>query len=258
MQKKADLFPMAATALCVAISIILSSFVVYIPLFGFPSVRFSFATIPVFIAGSLFGGVYGAIAGFLSDMIGFLFTSQGAPYHPGITINAILIGLIPGLIFSHLKKHENIINFNKVNIALGILSLGGAIYYINFIGIHEIEELGTVMGVRVNIVLSLLMAVLVGGLIFIVKHIQSAFGEVDNLYAIDKIIFISIINYGAVQLLCTPIWLSQMYNIPPLASITVRIFKSLIDIPLQVVVIYTVIKFIPQNTKGRYILWKKN
>lgn len=255
MQKsnKTNLFPMAATALLVAISIVLSGLVVYIPLFGFPSVRFSVTGIPVFLAGSLFGGVYGAIAGFLSDIIGFLFTSNGAPYHPGFTINSILIGLIPGIIFSQIKKREITASFNKINLGLGIVAAVGAIVYINFIGIHEIEDLGTVMGMPTNIVLSGLMVVIFIALVCITTYVQKRFSENDYLYAIDKIIFISIINYIAVQLICTPIWLGQMYNIPVMASVMVRVFKSLIDIPLQVMLIYIILKAIPVNVKSKYM-----
>lgn len=255
MQKsnKTNLFPMAATALLVAISIVLSSLVIYIPLFGFPSVRFSVSGIPVFLAGGLFGGVYGAIAGFLSDIIGFLFTSNGAPYHPGFTINSILVGLIPGIIFTQLKKRQITVSFNKVNLGLGIAAAVGAVIYINFIGIHQIENLGTVMGMPTNIVLSVLMVIILIVLAVITAFVQKRFSERDHLYAIDKIMFITIINFIVVQLICTPVWLSQMYNIPVVASIMVRIFKSLIDIPLQVTFLYIILKALPVSVKSRYI-----
>nr|WP_302596801.1 folate family ECF transporter S component [uncultured Cellulosilyticum sp.] len=255
MQKsnKTNLFPMAATALLVAISIVLSSMVIYIPLFGFPSVRFSVSGIPVFLAGSLFGGVYGAIAGFLSDIIGFLFTSNGAPYHPGFTINSILVGLIPGVIFAQIKKRQITASFNKINLGLGIAAAIGAIIYINFIGIHEIENLGTVMGMPTHIVLSILMVIILVALAVVTAFVQKRFSESDHLYAIDKIIFITIINFIVVQLICTPVWLNQMYNIPVMASIMVRIFKSLIDIPLQVMFLYIILKALPVSIKSRYI-----
>lgn len=256
MQKshKTNLFPMAATALLVAISIVLKGLMVYIPLFGFPSVRFSMAGIPIFLAGGLFGGVYGAIAGFVSDMIGFLFTSNGAPYHPGFTINSILVGLIPGIIFTMLKKKEIVASFNKINLGLGVVATIGAIVYINFIGIHEVEGLGEVMGIPTNIVLSLLMVVIFIALIVITTYVQKRFSENDGLYAIDKIMFISIISFIVIQLLCTPVWLKQMYNIPVMASVMVRVFKSLIDIPLEVMSVYIILKAIPVKLKSQYMI----
>lgn len=256
MQKsnKTNLFPMAATAILVAISIVLSGLVFYIPLFGFPSVRFSVTGIPIFLAGSLFGGVYGAIAGFLSDIIGFMFTSGGAPYHPGFTINSILVGLIPGIIFSQMRKREITASFNKINFILGVVAAVGAIVYINFIGIHEIEELGSVMGIPTNIVLSVLMIVIFIALVGLTIYVQNKFSDGDSIYSIDKIIFIKVLNYIAIQLICTPVWLNQLYNIPIVASVMVRIFKSLIDIPLQVMLVYLIIKTIPVNLRNKYLV----
>ena len=256
MQKsnKTNLFPMAATAILVAISIVLSGLVFYIPLFGFPSVRFSVTGIPIFLAGSLFGGVYGAIAGFLSDIIGFMFTSGGAPYHPGFTINSILVGLIPGIIFSQIRKKKITVSFNKINFMIGLVAAVGAVVYINFIGIHEIEELGNIMGMPTNIVLSILMIIIFIALVGLTRYVQNKFGDSDSCYSIDKIIFVKILNYIAIQLVCTPVWLNQLYNLPIVASVMVRVFKALIDLPLQVMLVYIIIKTIPVNLRKKYIV----
>ncbi|WP_054742246.1 folate family ECF transporter S component [Cellulosilyticum ruminicola] len=256
MQKsnKTNLFPMAATAIFAAISIALSGLVFYIPLLGFPSVRFSVTGIPIFLAGSLFGGAYGAIAGFLSDIIGFMFSSGGAPYHPGFTINSILVGLIPGIIFSQIRKKGITASFNRINFILGLVAAVGAIVYINFIGIHEIEELGSFMGTPTNIVLSVIMVVIFITLVGLTMYVQNKFTDGDSVYSIDKIIFVKILNYIVVQLICTPIWLSQLYNIPVVASVMVRVFKTLIDIPLQVMLVYLIIKVIPVNLRNKYLV----
>lgn len=246
-------FSLTATALLVAISIIVSNFVIYIPLFGFPSVRFSVTSIPIFLVGSLFGGVYGVIAGFISDMISFMITSQGAPYHPGFTINAMLVGLIPGIIFHHIKMRRNKKSFNKMNLLLGVIALVGSIVYINFIGIHEVENIGPIMGIPINIILSILMIIILAALVGIVWYVQKKFSEVDSAYSIDKIIFINIISFVVVQLILTPIWLNNLYNIPIMASAFVRVFKSLIDIPLQAMLSYTILRAIPVKIKGNYL-----
>ncbi len=253
MQKNKSHFPLTATALLVAISIILSTVVIYIPMFGFKSVRFSMTSIPIFIVGSLFGGIYGAAAGFVSDIIGFMFTSQGAPYHPGFTINAILIGLIPGLAFQYFKKQKVTMHFNKINLVLGILALIGTCIYINFIGIHEVENLGSFKGVPMNIILSILMGLVLVLLIGIVHWVQKRFDTVTGLFTIDQVIFVCIINFIVAQLILTPFWMRDLYHIPLMASVVVRIFKSLIDIPLQVALIYTILCVLPQKVKGAYL-----
>lgn len=253
MQKNKSHFPLTATALLVAISIIFSTFVIYIPMFGFKSVRFSMTSIPIFIAGSLFGGVYGAVAGFVSDVIGFMFTSQGAPYHPGFTINATLVGLIPGMAFYYFKNQRNTMNLNKINLVLGVLALAGTEIYINFIGIHEVENLGSFMGIPMNIVLSILMVMVLILLIIIVLWVQKRFGIANGIFTIDQVIFVCILNFIVAHLILTPFWIQNLYGVPIMASVIVRIFKSLIDIPLQVALIYVVLCTLPQKVKGAYL-----
>lgn len=242
---------LVSTALLVTISIVLAQFVVYIPLFGFPSVRFSVSSIPIILTGVLFGGVFGAIAGFLSDIISFLLANAGAPYHPGFTINMILTGLIPGIIFTVLRTKKIEFSFGKINSVISVLALVGAVLYINLVGVHKVENLGSIMGIPMNIVLSFVLTLLVIGLNVIVYKLQKRYGEKEGIYSIDKLIFSGIVVYLIVQLTCTPIWMLQLYNIPIPASIFVRVFKCLIDVPLQVTLVYLVLKAMPMKIKGR-------
>ena len=98
-------FRVVLAALLVAVSIVLAQFRIYIPLFGFPSVRFSLSEVPIFLTGALLGGVYGAMAGFASDIISFILAPSGA-YHFGFTLNLMFIGFIPGVIFELIRKEK--------------------------------------------------------------------------------------------------------------------------------------------------------
>lgn len=247
----ANIFYLVASALFVAISVILAYFRIYIPLFGFPSVRFSISEIPIFLAGSLFGPVYGAMVGFASDLISFMLTSSGA-YHFGFTLNAILVGFIPGVVFYSIRKKDMSIAFGKVNIILAGVALIGALVYINFIGIYELDEVMIIMGMPVNVILSTLMILLVIALSFVVAKLKKIYSNHETFYSIDKLIFIACMNYIAINLILTPIWLLQLYNIPIVASVSVRLFKSLIDVPLQVIVIYSVMNALPVSVKRRW------
>lgn len=247
----ANIFYLVASALFVAISVILAQFRFYIPLFGFPSVRFSISEVPIFLAGSLFGPVYGAMVGFTSDIISFMLTSSAA-YHPGFTLNATLVGFIPGVVFYLIRKKDISIAFGKVNTILAGVALIGALVYINFIGINELDEVMIVMGMPINVILSILMILLVIALSFVVVKLKKVYSNHEGFYSIDKLIFIACINYIAINLMLTPIWLLQLYNIPIVASVSVRIFKSLIDVPLQVIVIYSIMHAIPVSVKGRW------
>ena len=245
-------FSMVLTALFVAISIILAQFRVYIPLFGFPSVRFSLSEIPIFLAGALLGGLYGAMAGFASDIISFMISTTGV-YHFGFTLNLMLIGFIPGVIFKWIREEKINVSFTKINKILCAIALIGALVYINFIGIKELEVVGKVGPLPVNIVLSILVVLLVMGLILIVYKLNKIYAGDEKLYSINQLIFVMCVNYIIVNLVLTPIWLLHLYNMPIVASVAVRIFKSLIDIPLQVTVIYIIVHAIPVRMREKLL-----
>lgn len=250
--KSSNLYPMAVTALLVAISLILAKFAIMIPLFGYPSVRFSVSGVPIFLAGSLFGPVLGATAGFISDIISFMLSGNGGPYHIGFTINSMIVGLIPGLIFMWIRNKKITYCFNKLNATLSIVALVVATIYINFIGIHELENIGNIMGIPVNILLTVLMIIIVVAQIIIMYLVQKHFGTSKENFSIDKLMFICMVNYMVIQLLLTPIWLNQLYNIPISASVFVRVFKSIVDIPLQSTLIYIVMRALPMQIKRSY------
>ena len=249
--KSSNLYPMAVTALLIAISLILAKFAIMIPLFGYPSVRFSISGVPIFLAGSLFGPILGASAGFISDIISFMI-SGGGPYHVGFTINSMIVGLIPGLIFMLIRDRKITYCFNKLNAALSIVALIVATVYINFVGIHDLENIGNIMGIPVNIMLTVLMIVIVVAQIIIMHLVQKHFGTSKENFSIDKLMFICMVNYMVIQLLLTPIWLNQLYNIPISASVFVRVFKSIVDIPLQSALIYIVMRALPMQIKRSY------
>ena len=248
----ANVFYLVSSALFVAISVILAQFRLYIPLFGFPSVRFSLSGIPIFLAGSLFGPIYGVMVGFSSDVISFMITSPGGAYHFGFTLNAMLIGFIPGVIFYLIRKKNLSIQFDKANKVLAGVALIGALLYINFIGIKELDEVIIVMGMPINILLSILMILLVIILSFVVAKLKKVYINHEGVYSIDKLIFTACMNYIVIHLMLTPIWLLQLYNIPMVASISVRIFKSLIDVPLQVIIVYSIMHAIPVRVRERW------
>ncbi|MBE6024266.1 MAG: folate family ECF transporter S component [Cellulosilyticum sp.] len=252
MKWQGQSFSIVLTALFVAVSIVLAQFRIYIPLFGFPSVRFSLSEVPIVLTGVLLGGIYGAMAGFASDIISFILVPAGA-YHFGFTLNLILVGFIPGVIMKFIKEDKIKVSFDKLNKILGGIALIGALIYINFIGIKELDEVGKIGGVPVNIALSLIMILLIIGLGFIIYKLKQLYSGNEGLYSIDQLLFIMCVNYIVANLVLTPIWILQLYNVPMLASIAVRIFKSLVDVPLQVVVIYTVIHAIPVSMREKRI-----
>lgn len=250
ISKQGQSFSLVLTALLVAISVILAQFRVYIPLFGFPSVRFSLSEIPIFLAGALLGGVYGAMAGFTSDIISFMIASAG-PYHFGFTLNLMLVGFLPGVIFSLIRQDKISVPFDKLNKLLGGIALIGSLIYINFIGIKDLDEVLKIGPFPANIVLSIVMVTIILGTGYGIHQLKKNHAGNEGLYSIDQLIFAICINYVIVNLVLTPTWLWQLYNIPVAASVIVRIFKSVIDVILQVIIIYIVIHAIPVRMREK-------
>ncbi len=86
-------------ALLTAIAVLLSG-PLSIPVFplGIYSLKIGLGTLPVILAGILFGPVYGGIAGGLTDVLQFMISPKGA-YVPWFTIVGVLTGLLPALFF---------------------------------------------------------------------------------------------------------------------------------------------------------------
>lgn len=105
-------------ALLTAISIILARFcVIWIT----PSIRISFGNIPILLAGIMFGPIGGALVGLVSDVLGSAFLS-GLGWYPPITISAMLMGLIPGLLKPLVLKEFSIFRIFTVDFAANVVA----------------------------------------------------------------------------------------------------------------------------------------
>ncbi|MCF0129147.1 MAG: folate family ECF transporter S component [Pseudobutyrivibrio sp.] len=96
-------------ALILALSAILGMF--KIPITSLIEIRLG--SLPLAVAGSLFGPVIGGIIGGLSDILAFIVKPTG-PFFPGFTLSTVLTGIIFGLI---LKPKNNRVSFFKVLLA---------------------------------------------------------------------------------------------------------------------------------------------
>ncbi len=81
------------TGLLMAFSIALRGFAIQIT----PDVRITFSFVAIAIIAMLFGPVVAGMAGFGTDLIGFLFDKTGNAYYPPLALVAILSGVIYGI-----------------------------------------------------------------------------------------------------------------------------------------------------------------
>ena len=89
---KLDTYSLTAMAMCVALEIVLSRFLSI----QTPITRLGFSFIALALAGMLLGPVKAGVVGCVADLIG-IFLFSGYTFNPGITLTAILTGVLFGL-----------------------------------------------------------------------------------------------------------------------------------------------------------------
>lgn len=80
-------------SLLIAMNVLLTHIV---PVLKIDTIRISFGFVPVAFSSMLFGPVIGGIGAVLGDIIGMIIAPKG-PYFPGLTLSALLTGVIYGL-----------------------------------------------------------------------------------------------------------------------------------------------------------------
>ena len=96
------------TAMSVTIGIFCKNFMN----FGGGLFRITFENLPIIIAGMLFGPVTGGIVGAATDMISYFLSSQSYPPNLIVTLGAISVGVVSGLISKYVftrTSHRQII-----------------------------------------------------------------------------------------------------------------------------------------------------
>ena len=91
--------------LLVAMSIVLTRFA-SLMLAG-NTIRISLGTIPIYLAGLLFGPLVGGLVGGTADMAGYLFNSFGAAFIPQIFLASVMRGVIPPLVIRAVGNNGN-------------------------------------------------------------------------------------------------------------------------------------------------------
>lgn len=112
---------MSYCALLAALSVVFARLLGLMPDAGS---RFSIESVPIFLAGMLFGPLPGAMVGFVADFVGCLFSAYG--YNPIFCIPPILYGLFGGIFRPFLSK-----NVSLLRLTLAFLSpvvLGSILY----------------------------------------------------------------------------------------------------------------------------------
>jgi ECF transporter S component (folate family) len=73
--------------------------------FGLGLFRVTFENLPILAVGLMFGPIVGGIAGAATDIISYLLSSQVYPINPLVTLGAVSVGLVAGLVSHVIVKH---------------------------------------------------------------------------------------------------------------------------------------------------------
>ena len=92
---------MVAVALLSAVSFVFGRFLAF-PQGESATIRFSLENLPILLAGMAFGPIAGGLCGLLSDLIGCFIS--GYPPNPILSVGAVSVGVISGLVFLLWKK----------------------------------------------------------------------------------------------------------------------------------------------------------
>ena len=137
MNKKRELKKLIHTALMIAIVMVLSNFNYYVPMGGESGLKLGFTTFFVKLPALLFGPMYGAISGGVSDFLGYIIKPMG-PYMFPLTLTSVIGGALIGLLWKFFKK----INPDTVKDIFKIIALLCILFgAVNHILIHFYEGL---------------------------------------------------------------------------------------------------------------------
>ena len=108
-------------ALFAALAVLLSihPFTFYIV----PSVRITFREVPIYLCSITLGPVLGGLCSFIADLCGTFISNSGNAWNPLFALNAVLIGVLPGLLYRLFEPHMKRIWATSLSIALTNLSV---------------------------------------------------------------------------------------------------------------------------------------
>jgi ECF transporter S component (folate family) len=243
--KNRELRNIIFTGLLVTMGIVLS----YVLTISYPPnstiIKFGIGFVPLIIISCVLGPKYGFLAAIAQDLIGyFTFGVQTGPFYLGFTLNSVLYGVIPGLIYNLKLKDINI--FKYINIAFLIVLIGLGVYVA-----FDMETIITSIEARLGeemvfnpIVLYLMFILGELGLIGTLVYVFLNRKQDDRAH---RIIFSVIILHILTALILTPIWVMNLYGIPYLGQLPLRIVKTPFEIIIYIFLLVKLTQILKDN-----------
>lgn len=227
-------------ALLIAIGIVLSNLVsiTYPP--NNAIIRFGIGYLPLIIISIILGPKIGALSAVIQDVLGYfiylmIFGVVSGPFFPGFTINAVLYGVIPGVVYHMILKDKKIFHYINYLFILSLIGLG-------VWGLLDMQSIIASIDASVDFSPVFLYMMLIIGLIGLISILIFVLMKRKEVDASHRVIFSVIILQIISALILTPIWLTILYEIPFWAQLPLRIIKSPFEIFIYSILLIRVIK----------------
>jgi len=179
----------------------------------------------------LFGPQVGLFAGVSQDLLGYLLKGPSQGYfYLGFTLNAVLYGVVPGLIYRLKTKVSSKFIFMMNTFFLSILTILGIWFLFHPDSISQNADFSTTFRfifVGFGLFSSIFLQAI--SVYQFVKHPNN-----ESFHLLFLIIFIM---YILVSVILTPFWLFQLYQIPMWAQIPIRIIKMPLEVLIYVLIL---------------------
>lgn len=233
---------MTGSAFLVAVSVVLTRFLSpYLAIAGANSLRIGLGTVPIMIAGIVFGPVYGGVVGGAADLIGALLFPSGA-YTPGFTLSAILQGVLPYLVvrlFSGRPKARlaltSFLLFSLVAVNISFL-IGHDSYKFSPDLILKFTNVGKIFFI---LGLSLVFSSLLVVFYFIGKSVRPRNSAAK--LKIEDILLFALVNETVVNVFISSIWKMLYFKLSYVAMTFSASILLLVDVPIKALVIFSIL-----------------
>lgn len=191
-------------------------------------------------------GLYAAIA---QDLLGFLiFNGNWGLFFPGFTLNAVLYGVLPGLIYHGKSKVQKTFLIINLVLLLSLIAMGvWGLFNVNTL----VETLASGVSADVQIKAWVIYLIIVLGLLGVVSVIVFVYRKRQADDQTHRLIFTIIILQFLVAIFLTPLWISILTNgsVPILAQLPLRIVKTPFEIFLYIILLERIIKILGPKIK---------
>ncbi|MDQ0361351.1 folate family ECF transporter S component [Breznakia pachnodae] len=228
-------------SLFVLLAVILNAISVMIPLFGVPSVKLSFALLPLMIAGAVLSPSWSYLVGLIFDLVGLMITPTSFPFL-GFTLSHVLVSTLPSLWYKRNVKLKPQNIYRLINISFIVLGLIASAYVVQVDTIQISEQSYEITMIMKLAVIAFITAAIL--IIFLILYYLRKKMNQEVAEDLAKWIVVALLCEVLYSMILTPLWLDVMYGIPWWISTFIRIVKACVMIPLNIIVGYSVLKIV--------------